>query len=47
MVQKELPTEKKLRDLENRLLVAKGKGDGVECTGNLELIDANYCIWNR
>ena len=39
-------TEKKLMDLENRLVVAKGEGEGVGWTGNLGLIDANYCIWN-
>ena len=41
-----LSTEKKLADLENRLGVAQGEGVGVEWTGNLGLIDANYCIWN-
>ena len=41
-----LPTEKKLMDLENRLTVAKGKVGGVGWTENLELIDANYCIWS-
>ena len=33
-------------DLENRLLVAKGEGEGVGRTGNLGLTDANYCTWN-
>ena len=37
-------TEKKLMDLENSLVVAKG--EGVGCTRNLGLIDANYCFWN-
>ena len=37
-------SEKKIMDLENRLVVAKGKGVGVGWTGNLGLIDANYCI---
>ena len=37
-----LSTEKKIMDLENRLVVAKG---GVG-SGNLGLIDANYCLWN-
>ena len=41
-----LSTEKKLMDLENRLLVAKGEGEGVEWDGSLGLIDANYCIWS-
>ena len=40
-----LSTEKKLMDLKNRLVVAKGKGEGMGWTGSLELIDANYCIW--
>ena len=39
-----LPTEKKIRDLEKRLVVAEG--DGLGWTGNLGLIDANYCLWN-
>ena len=34
-------TEKKLMDLENTLVVAKGEGEGVRWTGNLGLIDAN------
>ena len=41
-----LSTEKELMDLENRLVVAKGEGEGVGWTGNLGLIDANYCLWN-
>ena len=45
MAQMNLSTEKKLMDLENRL-VAKGKEEGVGWTGNLGLIDADYCIWN-
>jgi len=36
-----LPTEQKLMDIDNRLVVAKGKGVGVG------LVDANYCIWSR
>lgn len=31
-------------NLENRLVVAKGEGQGVGWTGNLGLIDANYCL---
>ena len=38
--------EKKLMDLKNRHVVAKGEGEGVGWTGNLGLIDANYCLWN-
>ena len=41
-----LPAEKKLTDLEKRLVVAEGEGEGVRLTGNLGLIDANYCMWN-
>ena len=44
MAQMNLSTEKELLDLENRLVVAKGEGDGVGWTGSLGLIDANYCI---
>lgn len=39
-----LSTEKKIMNLENRLVVAKGEGQGVGWTGNLGLIDANYCL---
>ena len=42
-----LSTEKKIMDLENRLVVAKGEGEGVGWIGNLELIDVNRSIWNR
>ena len=41
-----LSTEKKIRDMENRLVVAKGEGEGIGWTGNLGLIDANYCLWS-
>ena len=43
-----LSTEKKIMDLENRLVVAQGEeeGKGVEGIGSLELTDANYCFWN-
>ena len=44
MAQMNLSTEKKLMDLENRLVVAKEDGEGVGWTRNLGLIDANYCI---
>ena len=46
MSQMNLSTEKKLMDLENRHVVAKREGEGVGGTGNLGLIDANYCLWN-
>jgi len=45
MAQMNLSTEKKHMDLENRLVVAEG--EGVGWTGNLGLIDANYCLWSR
>lgn len=38
--------EKKIMYMENRLVVAKGDREGVGWTGNLGLIDANYCLWN-
>ena len=39
-----LSTEKKLMDLENRLVVAKGEQEGVRW--RLVLIDTNHCLWN-
>ena len=36
MAQRNLSKEKKLMDLENRLVVAKGEGEGVGGTGSLE-----------
>ena len=39
-------TEKKIMDMENRLVVAKREGEGVGGIGNLGLIDANYCFSN-
>jgi len=34
-------------DMENRLVVTKGEGEGVGWTGSLGFVrDANYCIWN-
>ena len=46
MAQMNLYTEKKLMDLENRLVVAKGEEEGVGWLGILGLIDTNYCLWN-
>ena len=46
MAQMNLSTEKKIMDMENRLVVAKGEGEGVGWTGKLGLLDANYCLWN-
>jgi len=34
-------TEKKITDLQNRLVVAKGEGEGVGWLGSLGLIDTN------
>ena len=45
MAQMNLSTEKKIMDLENRLVVAKG-GGGVGWIGNLGLIDGDYHLWN-
>ena len=46
MAQMNLSTEKKLRDWENRLVVAKGEREGVGWTGSLGLIDADCCLWH-
>ena len=46
MTQMNLSTEKKIMDLENRLVVAKREGEGVGWIANLGLIDENYCLWN-
>ena len=46
MAQMKLSTEKKLMDLEKRLVVAKGEEKELGWTGNIGLIDANYCLWN-
>ena len=39
MAQMKLSTEKKIMDMENRLVVAKREGEGVGGTGNLGFID--------
>ena len=46
MEQMNFSTEKKLIDLEKRLVVAKGEGKGVGLIESLGLIDANYYLWN-
>ena len=46
MAQMNLFTTKKIMDMENRLVVAKGEWEGVGWTGNLGLIDVNCCLWN-
>ena len=42
MAQRNLSAEKKIMDLENRLVVANGEGEGVGWIGSLGLIDAKY-----
>ena len=46
MAQMYLSTENKIMVMENRHVVAKREREGVGGTGNLGLIDANYCLWN-
>ena len=46
MAQMNLSKEKKLMDFENRLVVDKVEGEEGVWTGNLGLIDVNYCIWS-
>ena len=46
MAQMNLSREKKIMDLKNRLVVAKGEGERVGWLGSLGLIDTNYCLWN-
>ena len=47
MAQMILSTEKKIIDMENRLVVAKTEGEGMGGAGNLGVTDANYCLWNE
>ena len=44
MAQMDLSTEKKCMDLDHRLVVAKGEGEGVGWTQILGLIDENHSI---
>ena len=41
-----LSIEKKIMDLENRLVVAKGEGEGEGWIENLGLMPAHYCLGN-
>ena len=41
-----LSTEKKIRYIENTLVIATGEGEGVGWIGNLGLIDEDCCLWN-
>ena len=44
IAQMNLSTEKKIMDLENRLVVAKEEREGVGWMESLGLVDANYCF---
>ena len=44
MTQMNLSTEKKIMDLVNRLVVAKGVGKGVGWNGNVGLIDESIAF---
>ena len=46
MTQINLSTEKKLMDLENRFVVAKGEREGVGWTGRMGFMEANYGLGN-
>jgi len=41
-----LSKERKIMELENRLVFAKGKWEGVGWIESLGLKDADYCCWN-
>ena len=43
MAQRNLSTEKKIMDLENRLVVAKGEGEGVGGSGRAWELRVNRC----
>ena len=47
MAQRNLSIEEKIMDLENRLVVALGEGEGVGWIGSLWLIDVNYSFGNE
>ena len=46
MAQRNLSTENKIMDLENRPVVAKEEGEGIGWIGSLGLIDTDYWLWN-
>ena len=46
MAHRNLSTEKKIMDLENRFVVAKGEREGMGWMGSLGFIDADYSLWN-
>ena len=37
----------KIADLQDRLMFAKGEGEGLGWIGNLGLADENSCIWSE
>jgi len=41
-----ISTEKKIMDLENRLVAAQWEREGVGGIRSMGLSDANYCSWN-
>ena len=46
IAQMKLSTEKKIMDLENRLVVAKVEAEGMGWMGTLGLLDADSCLCN-
>ena len=46
MAQTNLSTEKKIMDVENRLVVTKGEGEGAGWIGNLGVVDTDCWLWN-
>ena len=46
MTQMKCSTEKKIMDLANRFVLAKGEGEGVGSIGSLEFIEGDYYIWS-
>ena len=41
-----ISSEKKIMNLENSLVVVKGKGERMGWIGSLGLTVADYCLWN-
>ena len=46
MAQRNLCTKKKIMDLENILVVAKGEGGGSGMDWELGVNRSDYCLWN-
>ena len=38
--------QKEIHGHGEQTVVAQGEGEGVGWTGNLGLLDANYCVWS-